>query len=311
MHIPKSWTALNECSQCTVLGLCAPLLFAMSVGLVRRVTETMGLTAGIALMSGTAALFLFKLFGFPDLRCFSRSYLVFGIGSAVLCEISFATSLGLSNGGQQTIEVGMINYLWPCLTVLSSVYFNNKKAKWWLWIGVLVSLIGICIVLSGDRGFSPSEIVVHMRDNPLSYFLALVSAISWTVYCTLTSKSNHGQNPTVLIFSTNASFFAIAYFLGFGPRISWNISAFADVFLTSAIMGAAYALWTRGAMKGNLTVLGIASYFTPVLSCVFASIWLHAPLSMSFYQGVLLVVLGSLLCWLSTRQPSSSRSPAS
>lgn len=301
MNLLNCWSSLDERSRCTGMGLCAPFFFAMSVGLVRRVTETMGLTAGIAFMSGTATLLLWKLIGFPDVRRFSRTYLLFGIGSAVLCEIFFASSLGLSSGGQQSIEVGMVNYLWPCLTVLTSVYFNGKKAKWWLWLGVLLSLIGICIVLSGNQGFSLTEIIRHTRENPISYGLALVSAISWTAYCTLTSHFHPRQNPTVLIFACNASFFALAYFLGYGPRLSWDISAFGDVFLTSTVLGAAYALWTRGAMKGNLTILGIASYFTPVLSCVFASIWLHAPLQMSFYQGVCLVVLGSLLCWLSTR----------
>lgn len=292
---------INETHRATLLGLCAPMLFGMTVGLVRRVTETMGLTAGIAFMSGSAAILLWFVFGPPPIRKFTLPYLFWGVGSAVLCEVSFASSLAVSNGGQQTIEVGMVNYLWPCMTVVSSVYFNGRKARWWLWLGLAVSLAGICIVLSGDQGFSPAEIGRHMVDNPLSYLLALCSAVSWTVYCTLTNKWSHGHNPAVLIFICNSAIFACAYLLGFGPRISWSLPAFGDVFLTAAVMGAAYALWTRGVMKGNLTVLGIASYFTPVLSCLFASLWLSAPLSLSFYQGVLLVVIGSLLCWSSTR----------
>ena len=44
---------------------------------------------------------------------------------------------------------------------------------------------------------------------------------------------------------------------------------------------------------GNMTLLGIGSYFTPVLSCVFASFYIGSDLSATFWQGVALVVLGT------------------
>lgn len=43
-----------------------------------------------------------------------------------------------------------------------------------------------------------------------------------------------------------------------------------SVILGGIAMGGAYAAWTQGMTKGNITVLAAASYFTPVLSCVFA-----------------------------------------
>ena len=54
-------------------------------------------------------------------------------------------------------------------------------------------------------------------------------------------------------------------------------------------------------MKGNMTLLAIASYFTPVLSCLFGTVWIGANLTMSFWNGVMILVAGSLVCWLSTR----------
>lgn len=65
-------------------------------------------------------------------------------------------------------------------------------------------------------------------------------------------------------------------------------------------MGGAYAAWTQGMTKGNITVLAAASYFTPVLSCVFAVFWIGAKLDSSFWTGVAAVVVGSLLCWDAT-----------
>ena len=50
-------------------------------------------------------------------------------------------------------------------------------------------------------------------------------------------------------------------------------------------------------LRGNLTLLGpqaSASYFTPVLSTLFAALWLSTRLTMAFWQGVLMVTAGSL-----------------
>lgn len=48
---------------------------------------------------------------------------------------------------------------------------------------------------------------------------------------------------------------------------------------------------------GNITVLAIASYFTTVLSYLFASVLIGAELTLAFWQGVGMVVTGSIICW--------------
>lgn len=57
-------------------------------------------------------------------------------------------------------------------------------------------------------------------------------------------------------------------------------------------------------LKGHVTLLATASYFTPVLSSLMASFLLSTPLSGPFWQGALMVCGGSLLCWISTRRQS-------
>ena len=45
---------------------------------------------------------------------------------------------------QQAIEVGMVNYLWPSLTILFAILFNGQKSSWLVipdsrpagWLGV-------------------------------------------------------------------------------------------------------------------------------------------------------------------------------
>lgn len=66
-------------------------------------------------------------------------------------------------------------------------------------------------------------------------------------------------------------------------------------------------------ISGNVTLLATLSYFTPVISTAFSSLLLSTALSFSFWQGVMMVTGGSLICWLATRQkmtkmPKTSKS---
>ena len=288
-------------TQATLVGMIAPVCWGMSVGLVRGLDEHLGSTAGIAMMSLVGAVFLSFFFGIPWPSKFPRKYLIFGVGSAVLTEFCFTLSLAISDGGRQSIEVGMVNYLWPCLTVVFAILFNGQKSRWWIVPGVAVTIWGIVTVLSGDAGFDPGQMLRHMRQNPASYACALTGAIAWAAYCSFTRAISGGRNPVVLIFFLNGLIYTVLYLLGYGERLTWNPYGWMYCLLTAITMSSAYAFWTIGAIRGNLVVLGITSYFTPVLSCVFASFWLSATLSIHFWYGVALVVAGSLICWSATR----------
>ncbi|MGR2599240.1 hypothetical protein ACUX08_26530, partial [Salmonella enterica] len=109
-------------------------------------------------------------------------------------EICLSLSLGYANTRLQAIEVGMINYLWPCFTVLMALALNGQKAKWWLLPGLLLSLFGIGWIMSGEGGWSPAQMLANVRSNPLSYTLAFSGAVIWALYCNLTKKIAQGSN---------------------------------------------------------------------------------------------------------------------
>ena len=118
----------NIQTRATLIGLTAPVCWGMTVGLIRSITESFGLAAGLTLLYGATIVFLYVLLGRPRLRAFPRKYLFFGIPLANVCSICFCLSMYLSAGGQQTVEVGMINYTWPCLVVLFAILFVLNSA---------------------------------------------------------------------------------------------------------------------------------------------------------------------------------------
>ena len=287
-------------SKATLIGLSAPVCWGMSVGMVRGITEAFGMAAGLAVFNWVTCLFLLLVIGLPKLSTFPKKFLLLGVPMGNLYTICFCLSLYLANGEQQTVEVGMINYLWPCLVVLFAVQFNGQKARWWLWPGVAISFFGVVMVLGGDRGIDLAELWQHILSNPWSYGLAFIGAVTWGAYSNLVRAWSNGQNPALVVFFIDALVFTALWAAGFGDLSHGTLHGWISVVLGALAVGGAYAAWNYGVTYGNITILGVSSYFTPVLSCLFASLWLGASISGPFWLGVAVIVAGSLLCWHST-----------
>ncbi len=284
----------------TLVGLTAPVGWGMSIGLIRKISEQFGLAAGMSLLSLFCFVFLLCILGVPKISRFPKKYLLFGLPMANVCSICFCISLHISDGGQQTVEVGMINYLWPCLVVLFAVLFNGQKARWWIVPGAIVSFIGVMLVMGGDTGIDPAGIAERFRHNPRSYILAFAGAVAWAAYSNFTRAWSGGQNPMVIVFAIDTAAFSILWLAGVGGVPQASFMGWVSVALGAVAMGLPYAAWSYGVTRGNITILAIASYFTPVLSCIFATLWIGADLDAGFWKGVAVIVAGSLLCWSST-----------
>ena len=293
-------------NQATLIGCISPIFWGLSVLLVRTLSETLGVGKGLAINYLIALVFVFLLFGVPNLKAMPLKYYICGLGCAIGTSMTFAFSLGLAKDGTQTMEVGMINYLWPTLTILFAVLFNGQKAKWWVGIGMLLAIYGIFVVLSGNLLIDFRAMWSHITSNPISYFLALWAAIFWAAYSNFTRAWAKGQNPTTLIFALDAIFFNAIWLLDLAPSYPWNTKGVLFAVGSALIMGAAYGMWTFGVQKGRIEIMSIMSYFTPVLSCIFASFLIGAKLTHEFWVGVSIVVLGSFICWAATREKHRS-----
>lgn len=84
--------------------------------------------------------------------------------------------------------------------------------------------------------------------------------------------------------------------------MEFNLSSVSTLLLAGIVMGAGYALWNQAIIGGNMVLIATFSYFTPVFSTLFSSFYLSVALTQSFWQGVALVTLGSLMCAWATRE---------
>jgi drug/metabolite transporter (DMT)-like permease len=291
----------------TMIGLVAVLLWSSIVGLIRSVSDHLGPTGGAAMMYTIASVFLLLSVGYVKLSAFPRRYLIWGSLLFVTYELCLSLSIGYANTAQQAIEVGMVNYLWPTFTIVAAIVFNRQKTNWLIVPGFLLSVVGICWVLGGERGFDAAGMLANVRDNPLSYGLAFAGALIWAAYCTVTARIAGGANGVTLFFMLVSASLWIKYLLGGGGHMDFSGEAIVYLVLAAAAMGFGYGAWNVGILHGNVTVLAGASYFIPVLSAALSTLLLRAPLSLAFWQGAAMVCGGAILCWVATRARTDGR----
>lgn len=287
----------------TLIGLIAIVLWSAIVGLIKSVSEGFGAVGGAALIYSCSAMLLLFTVGFPEMRAFPRRYLIVGSILFVLYELCLSLSLGFTHNGRQAIEVGMVNYLWPSMTIVLAVIVNRQKTSPLIIPGVLLAVAGICRVLGGEQAFSVSDISKNIMDNPLSYGLAFSGAVIWAIYCVVTKKIANGSNGITLFFILTALTLWVKFLLSPQPAFAVSPQVLINLALAAMAMGFGYAAWNIGILHGNVNLLAAASYFIPIISSVLAAFILSSHLTISFWQGTAMVSLGSLICWWSTRTP--------
>ncbi|MGY2374609.1 aromatic amino acid DMT transporter YddG [Pseudomonas sp. SDO524_S393] len=284
----------------TACGLVAILLWSTAAGLIRSVSEFFGPLGGAALIYTLGAVLLVLLLGRPRVRATSWLYLILGSALFVAYEVCLSLALGYASNRNQAIELGVVNYLWPCLTVLLAMVMNGQRARWMIVPGTVLALFGILWVVSGD-GLSVATILANVNSNPLSYSLALGCAITFALYCNVTRRYAGGQNLVMLFFTLTACVLWLKYAASNEVLPAFTLSSSLQLLAAGVAMAGGYALWNLGILRGNLTLLATASYSAPVLSSAFAALWLGAHLTAQFWQGAVLVTFGSLICWQATR----------
>ena len=100
-----------------IAGIGAIFCWSLMVGFLRLTTVNYGSELGIALIYTLGAVFLFLLDKPTPFKKIPRRYLLIGGVLFATYELFMAFAVGLAQDSFQAIEVSILNYLWPTLTV--------------------------------------------------------------------------------------------------------------------------------------------------------------------------------------------------
>lgn len=298
----------------TVIGLLAIVLWGFMAGLVRLVSESFGATLGSALIYTVGGILLLVVRKPTPIRRAPRKYLIICGIMFVAYEASISLSIGLASTAAQSVEVSLVNYLWPTLLVLMTAAVSHKRGAVWKALpGAIVAAIGVAMAVGGES-LNVHEALRNISSNPLPYALAFAGAFIWAIYATVTPKMSDGYDGTTIFFCCVAVVLWLIHFTsGEGlPATAPGIGGYVALAACAASIAGGYACWGYGMLHGSMETLAIGSYATPLFSTASSTVLLGVALGASFWIGVALVVGGTLVnVWLGKPAPSVSDSAES
>ncbi len=288
----------------TLIGFSAILQWSTIIGLLKKVSSSIGADLAVLFMYSFSAVLLFALFRIPNLKQIPRKYLFGATALFVVYEICFSYAIALAQNAQQAIEISLVNYLWPSMTILMLILFKELKFNKWVILGLGISLAGVFYIQTGNGAIDLATVISHMQSNPLSYGLAFVGASLWSLYCVMTKKYGQGHNPISLFFIATSLVLWLKMLVLHPEQLTHIVQIDATtlmyMLMVSTVTGLGYAAWNIGINRGNITMLVTLSYFSPIFSPIMSMWILQTPLSKTFWLGAIMVTLGSFVCWIST-----------
>jgi drug/metabolite transporter (DMT)-like permease len=304
---------------CTGSGLGAILLWSATFAFARSLSEQVGpLTGGAAAYLIGGCFCLLRLASSSSsapltrFRQLPRLYLL-GCGSLfVFYTAAVYVAVGLARNREQLLEIALVNYLWPALTILFSLPLLNKRASFWLVPGTALALAGVFLVMTQGARVSWLSFREHLRSNPVAYALALAAALAWALYSNLTRRwSEPKGSGAVELFIPATGLILLALRLLTTEPTGWSLRAVGEASGLAAVTTLAYLLWDVSMRKGNLLLVVACSYFTPLLSTLVSCVYLRVSPGPKLWVGCVLLVSGSLMTWRSvTDRPVPGQPPS-
>src|SRR5262245_2412915 len=162
-------------------------------------------------------------------------------------------------------EAGLLNYLWPLLIVLFSSLLPGERLLPHHIIGALLGLAGTVLLLmgGGGSGFEAGQLP--------GLAAAFIAAFVWASYSVMSRRLKAVPTDAVAGFCLATAVLA-GIVHGLVEKTVWPETPgqwLAIIALGVGPVGAAFFTWDIGMKRGDIRVLGAASYATPLLSTAF------------------------------------------
>lgn len=188
-------------------------------------------------------------------------------------------------------EAGLLNYLWPLLIVLFSSFLPGERLAMHHVIGAVLGLIGTVVLFAGNSSIS------YQPGQLPGLAAAFVAAFVWAAYSVLSRRMASVPTDAVAGFCLATAILSAIIHLAIETTV-WPETAIqwlAIIALGIGPVGAAFFAWDIGMKRGDIRVLGAASYATPLLSTGFLILVGYAKPSLALAIAALLIAGGGLI----------------
>ena len=218
---------------------------------------------------------------------------VYGFGTVALFgyHLLYFSALRLAPAA----EASLIAYLWPLFIVIFSGLLPGERLTATHVLGALVAFAGAAIIVAGNG------VGLSMASLP-GYGLAFLCALTWSGYSLISRRLGAVPTAAVAVFCVATALLSgVAHLLV--ESTAWPTSAkgWASVIaLGLGPVGLAFYTWDIGVKRGDIQLLGTASYAAPLLSTLVLVATGVAAASLKLLLAAALITTGALLAaWAS------------
>lgn len=285
--------------QATAIGFVAVLLWALLALLTVAVgpVPPFQLSAVCFAIGGTAGLVWVAVTGKLSsvFRGVGPAVWLVGIGGLFGYHASYFAALKLAPPAQASL----IAYLWPLFIVLFSGLLPGERLRAGHVVGALVALAGAGLVVAGP-GQALSAAYLP------GYVAAIVCALIWSSYSVMSRRFGTAPTEVVALFCLATSVLSLLAHVMFeetvwpGDAVGW----LALLGLGLGPVGLAFYVWDIGVKRGDIQLLGTASYAAPLLSTLVLIAAGFAEPSLGLLAAAALIAGGALIAARASRAAS-------
>ena len=287
----------------TAAGVAAILIWSCNLGVSRSLAEKVGaLTSGgsMFLIGGTLGCVYAAVVQrrFLAMLRLPRKYLL-GCGAMFAAYmVCLYLAVGLASSRQQVLEVGILNYLWPSLTLLLSIPLLKTRTRAAFPLGIVLAVIGAAIAPMPPGAVSVDGLLHTLRSNPIPYLLALCAALLWALYSNLSRRwAAEAEGGAVPLFSLAAGLALLALRPLFSEPCAWSGAAVGELLFMALLPSLiAYSCWDLAMRRGNVTLVASLSYLIPVFATLLGSLYLGVRAGPNLWIACGLIVFGATIC---------------
>jgi drug/metabolite transporter (DMT)-like permease len=282
----------------TAIGFGAVLMWALLALLtvLSGQTPPFQLAAMCFLIGGAVGVIDLKRRNLPLSAALPRGRAVWALGVGGIFGYHALYFTALRNA--PPAEAGLIAYLWPLLIVLFSGLLPGERLRWPQLLGAVLAFGGAALIVAGS-----GDALTFKGAHALGFAAAAGCALVWSGYSVLSRLAGATPTSAVTAFCFAASALSALCHLAVETTI-WPDGAVewaAVLALGLGPVGGAFYLWDVGVKRGDIQLLGVASYAAPLLSTLALIMTGFADARASLVISALLITGGAALAAMGRR----------
>ena len=189
----------------------------------------------------------------------------------------YHTLLVLALANAPLVEANILNYTWTLWIVVLGSLLPGHRFTGRIVLAGLLGFAGVVLTIAGESLLG-GERPLSFGGHAGGFALALAASLTWSTFTVFMRRVVPAGQENMALYCLLSAGMAGVFLLARGAplAVAWE-HAGVLAYLGLVPMGLSFVLWERAARDCNMQVLGLMSFFTPVLSTFILSAISGAP----------------------------------